>query len=100
MNTAQKEKFEDNANYYVLVTDGKLLNGNYRSQELAENQASLILINYGYKPEVKTIDEVRVQRVLNMLPKVDLFKSNKGDILCAIGACINQLNNILKTFEQ
>ena len=44
--------------------------------------------------------EQRLEFVVKMLADFDLNKQNKGDVLCPLGVCVDQLQKIIKEVEE
>lgn len=44
--------------------------------------------------------EQRLIFVVNMLTGFDLNKQNKGDVLCPLGVCVQQLQKIIEEVER
>lgn len=49
---------------------------------------------------MKKTKEQRLEFVVKMLTNFDLNKQNKGDVLCPLGVCIDQLQKIIKEVEE
>ena len=49
---------------------------------------------------MKKTKEQRLKFVVKMLADFDLNKQNKGDVLCPLGVCVDQLQKIIKEVEE